>query len=85
MRIVGQHQRHRLADKADLVQRQHRLIVKGRAIIRIRNERKHVLAGDDAVHPGSALAALVSIRRMRPCATVLRNTFTCSIPGSFTF
>ncbi len=35
--------------------------------------------------PGSALAASVPIRRMRPCATVLRNTFTCSIPGSFTF
>src|SRR5215470_11471545 len=32
--------------------------------------------------PGIADAALVSIERMRPCATVLRKIFPCSMPGS---
>src|SRR5262249_53385452 len=32
--------------------------------------------------PGSLLAAPVSIDLMRPCATVLRKIFPCSMPGS---
>src|SRR6516225_1278067 len=32
--------------------------------------------------PGTFFAALVSIDLMRPCATVLRKIFPCSMPGS---
>ena len=38
MRIAGQHHRDRLADMAHFVERQDRLIVKGRAVVGFRDE-----------------------------------------------
>ena len=32
--------------------------------------------------PGTFFAALVSIDLIRPCATVLRNSLACSMPGT---
>ena len=55
VRIGGQHHRHRLADVTDLVQRQDRLVVERRAVIRIGDQPENILAGDDAMHAGHLL------------------------------
>ena len=81
MRIGGEHDRDRLADKADLVHRQDRLIVERRAVIGIGDDFNDILRGDDAKTPGIFFAALVSIDLMRPCATVERKILPCSMPG----
>ena len=50
MGVVGEHDGDRLADEADLVEREDRLVVECRAVIRVGNDCADVLAGDDAVH-----------------------------------
>ena len=52
MRIARQNRGHRLADIADFVESEDRLIVKGRPVIGLRNELADILAGDDAMHAG---------------------------------
>ncbi len=52
MRIARQHDRDRLADMAHFVERQDRLIVEGRAVIRLGNKLLDIVAGDDAIHAG---------------------------------
>ena len=51
VRIGGKHHRDRLAHMADLLMRQDRLVVEGRAVIGMRDERKNIVDGDD---PGDA-------------------------------
>ena len=82
MRIVGEHHRNRLADVPHLLQRQDRLIVERRSVIRIGDELEDVLAGDHRMHARELAACAVSIRRMRPCGTVLRKILPCSMPGT---
>ena len=70
MRIARQHDRDRLADMTHLVERQDRLVVKGRAVIGLRDELADVFAGDDAIARLRRARRGVSMRRMRPCGTV---------------
>ena len=50
MRVGGEHCGNRFAKMAHLVQRQDRLIVKGRSVIGFGHDSPHVLAGNDLVH-----------------------------------
>ncbi len=74
MGVLGEHHGDRLADVVHLVDREDRLVVERRAVIGVRDDLAHVLGGHhpvDARH--GACAALVSIERMRPWATVERK------------
>ena len=49
VRIARQHHRNRLAEEADLLEREHELlVVKGRPVVRVRQDGKDIAAGDDA-------------------------------------
>ncbi len=52
VRVGGQHHGDRLAHMADLLMRQDRLVVEGRAVIGMRDERENVVDGDDAGDAG---------------------------------
>ena len=52
------------------------------AVIGIGDHLADVVGGEHAMNAGNLFAALVSIDLIRPCATVLRKIFPCSIPGS---
>ena len=52
MRIAGQHHGDRLAHMAHFAERQNRLIVKGRSVIRLRDKLLNIGASDDAMHAG---------------------------------
>ena len=58
MRIARQHDRDRLADMAHFVERQNRLIVKGRAVIGLGDQLLDVGAGDDAIDAGKLFGRL---------------------------
>jgi len=47
--IGGDHDRHRLADEADLVDRQDRLVVEGRPVIGVGDDFANVVGGYDAI------------------------------------
>ena len=83
MRIGREHHGHRLADEADLLVRQNWLVVKGRPVIGIAESpcarRRSVITRKT---PGIFCASLTSTDLMRPCATVLRKIFPCSMPGT---
>ena len=55
MRIGGEHDRDRLADKAHFVDRHDRLIVKGRSVIGLRDDLDDVFRRDDSEHAGNFL------------------------------
>jgi len=64
---------HRLADLADLVDGEDRLILKGWTVIRIGMTVLISWLVTTRCTPSTAGAALVSILRMRPCAIALRK------------
>ena len=74
MRIACQHHRDRLADMAHFVERQNRLIVESRAVIRLGDKLLDIGAGDDAIDAGKLARRRVSMLTIRPCGTVERNT-----------
>ena len=82
MRIAGDDGGDRLADEAHLLVRQDRLIVEGGAVIGSADHLPHVVDGDDVQHARHLLRRAGVDRLDRPCATVLRNSFATSMPGS---
>src|SRR5262249_30023955 len=61
---------------------QDRLVVECRPVVGHGDDLAHVFYVTTRWTPGTFFAALVSIDRMRPCATVLRKILACSMPGS---
>jgi hypothetical protein len=56
MRIARQHDRNRLADEADLVDSENRLVVECRPVVRVGNDHTDVVGGHDTMHAGKFLS-----------------------------
>ncbi len=69
VRVLGEHDRDRLADMTHYVDRQHRLVVKGRAVERLRHHSCHVGGRDHPMHAGKARCR----RHVEPADAAVRD------------